>query len=78
MAEPYSEAHASIAISVLSEAHDIMVEEGFGEVEAAHALIHMGLDLMRSCCCEAHLHGELEVVAEVVADRLDALKAAAQ
>jgi hypothetical protein len=41
----YSDEHAEIAISILLRAHDELIERGFGEVEACHALVHAGVGL---------------------------------
>ena len=78
MAAPYGPENARVAQRILSDAHDRLVEAGLGEVEAAHALIHMGIDALPDCCCVEHLLGELAVAAAAIEDRLDALRAAAK
>ena len=48
---PYSAENAEIAQEVLGRAFDELLARGLEPVEACHALVHQGIDLLPAVCC---------------------------
>jgi hypothetical protein len=71
--EAYSAAHAKIAQDILGRALKELMAGGLGEVEACHALIHMGMDTMPAFACPCCLADEWVAVIAALEDRLEKL-----
>jgi hypothetical protein len=76
MAEPYSVENGELAQDILGRAYDEMIAAGLDPVEAAHALIHQGLDLLPGLVCHEHLLEEYDAVIGACEMRLEWLQEA--
>ena len=68
--KPYGRAHQRLAEQVIIAAADELFRAGFDGIEVAHCFIKGGLEYLAVAACGEHQADELEVVADVVRERL--------
>jgi hypothetical protein len=71
MPEPYSDEHQTIAEEITAQCLERLVAAGLDPLEAAHGMVHAGLDALPGAVCRHRLAGELEAVIEAAEDRIE-------
>lgn len=71
MTEPHGPEHQEIAEHILGGAFERLIKAGLGHVEACHALVQQGIDLLPAFCCKDCLPPEYEAMLDAIEDRLE-------